>query len=55
MAEWHFPFDVSMLTEDQAGQAKEAMRLWMDTGANIQFIPRTEWISDQSRISFPKS
>jgi len=35
------PYDVSKLTEDQATQAKEAMRLWMATGANIQCIPRT--------------
>jgi hypothetical protein len=35
------PYDLSKLTEDQAAQVKEAMRLWMDTGANIKFIPRT--------------
>jgi hypothetical protein len=35
------PFDISKLTEDQAAMAKQAMKLWMDTGANIKFIPRT--------------
>jgi hypothetical protein len=35
------PFDILKLNEDQAIQAKEAMKLWMDTGANIKFIPRT--------------
>lgn len=35
------PYDISKLSEDQAAMAKEAMRLWMDTGANIKFIPRT--------------
>ncbi len=35
------PYDVSKLTDDQAKTAKAAMQLWMDTGANIQFIPRT--------------
>jgi hypothetical protein len=35
------PYDISKLTEEQATQAKEGMRLWMATGANIRFIPRT--------------
>lgn len=35
------PYDVSKLTDDQAKNAKEAMQLWMDTGANLKFIPRT--------------
>jgi hypothetical protein len=35
------PFEVSKLSDDQALEAKRAMQLWMDTGANIKFIPRT--------------
>ncbi|HEV8541558.1 MAG TPA: M12 family metallopeptidase [Verrucomicrobiae bacterium] len=35
------PFDISKLTEDQAENARGAMKLWMDTGANIRFIQRT--------------
>src|SRR5262249_47821532 len=35
------PYDISKLAEDQAAQVKEAMGLWMATGANIQFIPRS--------------
>lgn len=36
------PYDVSKLTDEQAAQAKEAMRLWMETGANVQFVARTD-------------
>ena len=35
------PYDISKLNDDQTAQAREAMRLWMETGANIKFIPRT--------------
>jgi hypothetical protein len=35
------PFDVAKLNDDQAAMVREAMRLWMDTGANIKFVPRT--------------
>ncbi len=35
------PFDLSKLSESQAETVRKAMQLWMDTGANIQFIPRT--------------
>jgi hypothetical protein len=35
------PYDISKLTPDQQGLALRAMQRWMDTGANIQFIPRT--------------
>ncbi len=35
------PYDTSNLSEEQAGIAKRAMKLWMDTGADITFIPRT--------------
>lgn len=35
------PVDLSQLSESQAATAREAMKLWMDTGANVQFVPRT--------------
>ncbi|HTH46109.1 MAG TPA: M12 family metallopeptidase [Candidatus Limnocylindria bacterium] len=35
------PYDVSKLSDDQAATARQAMQLWMMTGANIRFIPRT--------------
>lgn len=35
------PFDDSQLTPEQAATTREAMRLWMETGANIVFVPRT--------------
>jgi hypothetical protein len=35
------PYDVSQLSEEQAKEAKAAMQLWMDTGAEIRFVPRT--------------
>ncbi len=35
------PYDVSKLNPDQATNATLAMRLWMDTGANITFVPHT--------------
>jgi hypothetical protein len=35
------PYDLSKLTDEQAAEAKRAMQLWMDTGANIKFIPHT--------------
>lgn len=35
------PFDISKLSDEQAREAKQAMRLWEATGANIQFVPRT--------------
>jgi hypothetical protein len=39
--EGRIPFDLSQLTERQAATASQAMQLWMDTGARIQFVPRT--------------
>lgn len=36
------PYDVSKLTPEQAETAKQAMQLWMNTGANITFVPRTD-------------
>lgn len=35
------PYDLSKLTPEQTETAKQAMRLWMETGANITFVPRT--------------
>jgi Astacin (Peptidase family M12A) len=35
------PYDISKLTETQQTTAKGAMKRWMDTGANITFIPHT--------------
>jgi hypothetical protein len=35
------PYDFSKLGNEQSAQAREAMRLWMNTGANIRFIPHT--------------
>jgi hypothetical protein len=35
------PYDISKLTPDQQGLALRAMQRWMDTGANIKFVPRT--------------
>ena len=35
------PYDTSKLSEEQAATARRAMQLWMDTGANIKFVPHT--------------
>jgi hypothetical protein len=35
------PYDISKLTEVQQTTVKSAMKRWMDTAANITFIPRT--------------
>ena len=35
------PFDITKLNTDQAREARQAMQLWTETGANIKFIPRT--------------
>lgn len=35
------PYDLTQLNADQAAMAKEAMRLWMSTGAKVNFVPRT--------------
>jgi hypothetical protein len=35
------PYDISKLTPAQQALALRAMQRWMDTGANIKFIPRT--------------
>ncbi len=35
------PYDVSKLSPDQATNALLAMRLWMETGANITFVPHS--------------
>lgn len=35
------PYDISKLTDPQKALALRAMQRWMDTGAKIRFIPRT--------------
>lgn len=35
------PYDISRLTAPQQSIALRAMRRWMDTGARIKFVPRT--------------
>lgn len=35
------PYDISRLNPSQQALALRAMQRWMDTGANIKFIPRT--------------
>jgi hypothetical protein len=35
------PYDISKLTAEQQSIAKRGMRRWMDTGAQISFVPRT--------------
>ena len=38
------PYDISKLSEAQQALVKRAMQRWMDTGAQITFIPRTNQI-----------
>ncbi len=38
------PYDISKLTEPQQTLAKRAMQRWMDTGAQITFVPRTNQV-----------
>ncbi|MFO1487117.1 MAG: M12 family metallopeptidase [Verrucomicrobiota bacterium] len=35
------PYDLSRLSPDQQSLARRAMHRWMDTGANLRFVPRT--------------
>src|SRR5690242_3053389 len=35
------PYDISKLSPSQQTNALKGMQRWMDTGANIRFIPRT--------------
>src|SRR5215471_15198063 len=35
------PYDISKLTPEQQGIVKRGMQRWMDTGAQISFVPRT--------------
>ena len=35
------PYDISKLTPAQQAIARRAMQRWLDTGANLKFIPRT--------------
>src|SRR5580692_1744016 len=36
------PYDISKLTPAQQGIALRGMQRWMDTGANIKFVPRAK-------------
>jgi hypothetical protein len=38
------PYDISKLSERQQKLALKAMQRWMDTGANLRFVPRTNEI-----------
>ena len=38
------PYDISKLTESQQALAKRAMQRWMDTGARISFVPRSNQV-----------
>src|SRR5829696_7613303 len=38
------PYDISKLTEDQQKMALKAMQRWMDTGARVQFVPRSNQV-----------
>src|SRR5882762_3613049 len=38
------PYDISKLTEAQQALVKRAMQRWVDTGARITFVPRTNQI-----------
>ena len=38
------PYDVSKLTEDQEKMVLKAMRRWMDTGARVRFVPRSNQV-----------
>src|SRR5262245_33836969 len=35
------PYDISKLTDEQQAIVKHAMQRWLDTGARIRFVPRT--------------
>lgn len=38
------PYDMSRLAEAQQGLAKRAMQRWMETGAKISFVPRSNQV-----------
>lgn len=38
------PYDISKLTPEQQALARRAMQRWMDTGANIRFVPRSNQV-----------
>jgi hypothetical protein len=38
------PYDVSHLTEEQQAIARRAMQRWLDTGARLKFVPRTNQV-----------
>lgn len=44
MAGGVIPHDISKLTESQQALAKRAMQRWMDTGARISFVPRSNQV-----------
>jgi hypothetical protein len=37
----NIPYDISKLTEEQQATVKRAMQRWLDTGAQIGFVPRS--------------
>lgn len=38
------PYDISQLNESQQALAHRAMQRWMDTGANLTFVPRSNQV-----------
>lgn len=38
------PYDISKLTEDQQKTALKAMRRWVETGARVRFVPRSNQV-----------
>src|SRR5579862_6615508 len=36
------PYDISKLSQEEQSTVKQAMQRWMDTGARVAFVPRTE-------------
>src|SRR5262245_20521665 len=38
------PYDVSKLSEPQQTEVRKAMQRWMDTGAQITFVPRSNQV-----------
>jgi hypothetical protein len=38
------PYDISKLSESQQALARRAMQRWMDTGANITFVPHSNQV-----------
>jgi len=42
------PYDISKLTDSQQALAERAMKRWMDTGARISFVPRSNQVEHVS-------